>query len=81
MQILDPRIIYDFSAWERRKHQPYDYAKKGLLNKILPEVITSTTNPTTARMLDFVEYSLVFLMKYVDVLKNFKDYNWGRHQL
>lgn len=59
--------------YDRPKHQPYDYQLNGLLNKILPERITSTKNTTTAAVLKSVEYILVWLMKYVDILKNFKN--------
>lgn len=61
------------------KHQPYDYRSKGLLNKLLPAVITSTTNKTTRLILEFVETVQLFLLEYVDELKQFKNTHWKLH--
>ncbi len=61
------------------KHQPYNYGKKGLLKRVLPEVITNTKNKTTRLVLDFVEAVQVFLLRYVDELKQFKNTHWKRY--
>lgn len=61
------------------KHQPYDYRANGLLNKILPTVITNTTNKTTRLVLEFVESVQLFLLGYVDELKHFKNTHWKLH--
>ena len=58
-----------------RKHKPYDYKNEGLLKQCLPEVIINATNPVTRYVIRFVERCLVFLMKYVDELRYFKDWN------
>jgi len=67
---------YDKDKWEILLNQPYNYVKKGLVNKLLSHKLYNTTNPITKIVLQYYEKSLVFLMQYVDMLKNFKNYNW-----
>lgn len=62
--------------WEKKLNQPYDYQKNGLLNKLLSHTIVETKNPVTQIVLQYYEKSLIFLMQYIDILKNFKNYNW-----
>jgi hypothetical protein len=62
--------------WERKLHQPYDYANDGLLGHLMSPRITQSKNPITVFVLRFVENSLVYAMKYVDKLYNFFNYNW-----
>lgn len=62
--------------WEHRLHRPYDYANEGLLRHMMSPRITRTTNPILKYMLGFVETSFVFIMKYVDMLQNYWNYNW-----
>jgi hypothetical protein len=38
--------------------------------------IVNTTNPALKVLLQFVESSLFFVMKYTDILKNFKNIHW-----
>lgn len=59
--------------YEHVEHVPYDYQEQGLLNKLLPKDIVKTKNIYTKSVLDAMEYVLVWLMKYVDILKNFKN--------
>lgn len=59
------------------RHKPYDY-KKDFLKQVLPEVITSTKNQTTRLVLQFVEHAMLFLISYVDELKQFKNPNYKR---
>ena len=51
------------------KHQPYNYKKHGLLKTVMPAVIINTKNKTTKLILDFVEAVQLFLLSYVDELK------------
>lgn len=60
------------------KHQPYDYRKHGLLKLVMPNIITNTKNKTTRLILDFVEAMQLFLLSYVDELKQFKNPHWRR---
>ena len=62
--------------YEVSNNQAYDYGRYGLLNKVLPKVICETKNTSTRAVLRFVEYILVWLMRYVDDLKNFKNWNY-----
>lgn len=65
-----------YRLWERKLHQPYDYAHDGLVNKILSHKIYNTTNPFLRYILNIYEQSLVYCMRYVDILANFINYNW-----
>ena len=62
--------------FERKLHQPYDYERFGLLNKIISHKIANTKNHVLKNMLQYYEKSFVFAMKYVDKLKHFKNNNW-----
>lgn len=66
----------NYDKWEYIRHAPYNYRKEGLLIKIMSPSIVNTTNPMLKVIVQFVESSLVFLMKYVDILKNFKNIYW-----
>jgi hypothetical protein len=66
----------DYSNWENTKYSPYDYAKNGLLKLIMSPTIVNTTNPILKQLLNYVENSLIFVMKYIDILKNFKNPHW-----
>ena len=66
----------EYDKWENIKNRPYDYSKYGLLRHIISPVILSTTNPALNMILQYVESSLVFVMKYTDILKNFKNIHW-----
>lgn len=65
-----------YQHWENAKNAPYDYERYGLLNKILSNKIYNTTNDYLKVILNYYEKSLVFVMKYVDRLKNFKNSYW-----
>jgi hypothetical protein len=65
-----------YKSYERTLHEPYDYERFGLNNKILSHKLTNTKNPILKGILDIYEKNLVFLMKYVDVLQNIFNYNW-----
>ena len=68
--------FFDYRNWENIKHQPYDYTKDGLLQHIMSNSIVNTTNPVLKFLLQYVETSLIFVMKYTDILKNFKNIHW-----
>ena len=69
------RYRYDYK-WEKRKNLPYQYDTEGLLNKIISRRIVDTDNEVLKLVLNFYERSLVFMMKYVDELKHFKNPHW-----
>lgn len=62
--------------WETLKNQPYEYAQKGLINKLLSHKIVKTTNPILKFVLDYFEYSIIYFFKSADILKNFHNFNW-----
>lgn len=64
------------SDWEILQNQPYDYKRHGLLKHLMSHRITESTNPILQMVLEYVERSMTFLMSYIDMLKNFKNYNW-----
>jgi len=69
----------NYYVWERKLHQPYDYEHNGLVNRILSHKIHDTSNPFLKYMVDVYERSLVYCMKYIDMLANFINYNkWNR---
>jgi hypothetical protein len=66
----------DYDKWETVKYAPYNYAKNGLLNHIMSQSIVNTNNNVLRIILQYVESSLMFVMKYTDILKNFKNIHW-----
>ena len=65
-----------YYIWEDRKNIPYDYERNGLLNRILSPKIANTDNTVLKIVLQYYEKSLIFLMRYTDILKNFKNIHW-----
>lgn len=63
----------NLGRYDQVEQAPYNYERNGLLKKLLPSVIVNTKNATTKLVLDFVEQAAVFLLRYVDELKYFKD--------
>lgn len=66
----------EYKKWESTKQTPYDYQANGLVSKILSKPIAETENPILRMVLKYYESSIIFLLKYVDVLKHFKDVHW-----
>lgn len=66
----------NYELFENKLHQPYNYERYGLLNKIVSHKITDTKNTVLKNVLKYYEQSFIFAMKYVDRLKHFKNYNW-----
>ena len=65
-----------YQHWENVKNAPYDYERYGHLNKIMSNRIYNTTNEALKVILSYYERSLIFVMKYVDRLKHFKNPYW-----
>ena len=66
----------EYRKWENVKNLSYDYAKDGLLKHIMSPAIVNTNNSVLRFLLQYVETSLMFVMKYTDILKNFKNIHW-----
>lgn len=62
-----------YKYWDKSKHNPYDYERNGLLKHIMSSKIVNTNNTILKKLLTFFERSLIFIMKYIDDLKNFKN--------
>lgn len=65
-----------YYLWEDRKNSPYNYEKFGLLRHIISNKIVNTENDILKFVLNYYEKSIFFMLKYVDRLKNFKNYHW-----
>lgn len=59
-----------------RKNPVYDYEKNGILVNLMSSKITSSKNEILQYILNFFEKSILFLIKYTDELKHFKDIHW-----
>jgi hypothetical protein len=66
----------DYRLYETRLHARYDYANEGLLRHLISPRIRDTKNKVLQFILAYVEQSLIFSMKSVDILQNFHNYNW-----
>jgi hypothetical protein len=66
----------DYKLWEIIKQPPYDYEREGLVGHIISKPLAETDNPVLQFVLKFYESSIVFLLKYIDELKHFKDIHW-----
>jgi len=51
----------------------YDYAKNGILNKILPKLLFKG-NSIFVTFLQLIDLRCILLFKYIDKLKNFKNF-------
>lgn len=66
----------NYDNWEITKNKPYNYVKFGLLNHIMSKSIVNTNNKVLNILLQYIETSLIFVMRYTDILKNFKNIHW-----
>lgn len=66
----------NFYKWEDIKQMEYDYEKQGLLKRIMSNRIVNTHNVPLKMILEYYEKSFIFIMKYIDRLKHFKDPCW-----
>ena len=66
----------NYDLWETTKQTPYNYQRDGLVKRIVSKPIANTDNPILKIVLQFYESTVVFLLKYVDILKHFKDVHW-----
>ena len=62
-----------YKEWERTLAPEYDYARKGLVKRIVSKPIAETKNPILKIVLQFYESSIVYMLKSIDILKNFKN--------
>lgn len=62
--------------WEELKTQPYDYVNNGLVRHLLSNKMINSKNPILKYILSVYEASIIYMLKTVDILKNFHNYNW-----
>lgn len=67
---------YTYFVWNKTKNEPYKYEMYGILPKIMSANVVNTDNTALKYILSFFEKSIIFLLKYVDELKNFKNIHW-----
>ena len=65
-----------YYLWDNVKNQEYDYKNKGLIQYIMSSKIVNSENHILRTILSYFEQSIIFLLKYVDRLKHFKNYHW-----
>lgn len=66
----------DYFKWESKKQAPYNYEGLGLIRHLLSNRIVNTNNSVLKIVLNYYEKSIIYMLKYVDRLKNFKNYHW-----
>ena len=77
MEVLRNGTRFDnYRLYETKLHTRYDYANEGLLRHLVSPRIRNTKNPILRFILAYIEQSLIFSMKSVDILQNFYNYNW-----
>ena len=77
MQYRDNGVRYkDYCLWGDRKSAPYDYERYGILQHTMSSIIVNSKNPILKFVLNYYEKSIIFMLKYIDRLKNFKNYHW-----
>lgn len=65
-----------YDNWEVTKNTPYNYSKNGLLKHLLSPIITNSKNQFLQYILYYYEESIIYVLKYIDRLKHFKNYHW-----
>ena len=65
-----------YFIWDKSKHNPYKYNLYGILPKLMSSSIINTENVALKYILSFYDKTFIFLLKYIDELKNFKNFHW-----
>lgn len=65
-----------YKNWNKTKYDSYDYEKNGLLKHLMSRKIIESKNNITQFILQYFEKSMIFLMRYIDELKNFKNIHY-----
>ena len=80
MEAIDLRRVekngtrYEYTEYyDKALNLPYDYERRGLLQHMMSQRIVNTENPITRFIYNVFEKELVFLLKYTDILANFKN--------
>ena len=65
-----------YFIWDKTKHESYKYNLYGILPKLMSSSIINTENVALKYILSFYDKTFIFLLKYIDELKNFKNFHW-----
>lgn len=65
-----------YKEWDITHNMEYDYAQEGVAKRILSKPITRTTNPILKIVLQFYDSTITYMLKSIDILKNFKNIHW-----
>lgn len=66
----------EYNKWNNLEYTDYDYEKYGITNRTMSPAIINGSNPITNIILQCFDKSIIFVLKYIDVLKNFKNIHW-----
>ena len=64
-----------YKTWGVPPDTTYDYMKNGIIKHMFSNKIANSKNQTLNIILDFFEQSIIFLLRYIDELKHFIDFN------
>ncbi len=65
-----------YFLWENIKNPKYNYNAYGILPTIMSKDIINTKNKALKYILSFYDNSIIFLLNYIDELRNFKNIHW-----
>ena len=66
----------EYYKWGNKAITPYNYENDGILQHILSNKIVNSTNVVLQVVLKYYEKSIIYVLKYIDELKHFKNYHW-----
>ena len=66
----------EYYKWGNNKKLEYDYENEGILKHLMSPSIVNSQNHILVVLKTYYEKCIIFLLKYVDRLKHFKNYHW-----
>jgi hypothetical protein len=65
-----------YTNYSQNKVAEYDYENNGILKHMMTPSIVNSKNQVLSLLRDHCEQCIIFILKYTDQLKNFKNYHW-----
>lgn len=65
-----------YKDWDISHNFEYDYARNGVVKKIVSKPMAQTDNPILKIILQFYDSTITYMLKSIDILKNFKNIHW-----
>ena len=65
-----------YKKWEKTYSPGYDYGTEGVAKHILSKPIVESQNPIMKLTLKIYDSCIIFMLKSIDILKNFKNVHW-----